>query len=54
MGTKDHWFLHLQLSKVDFDSLIMQLDFFWKSLVFPDFSYLKLILHRIIHKFIHD
>ena len=31
MATTDHWFLDLQLSKVSFNDLIMQLEqFFWK------------------------
>ena len=29
MAIKDHWFLDLQLSKVNFDGLIMQLEQFF-------------------------
>ena len=48
MVIADHSFLDLQLSKVNFNGLIMQLEqIFGKSLVFPDCSYLKVMLSKV-------
>ena len=55
MATADHWFLNLKLSKVNFNGLIIQLEKFWgKSVVFSDYSYLKVLLNKFIWKFIYD
>ena len=48
MAIADHSFLDLQLSKVNFNGLIMQFEqIFRKSLVFPDCSYLKVMLSKV-------
>ena len=49
MATADHWFVDLKLSKVNFNGLIMQLEqIFGKSVVFSDYSYLKVLLNKFI------
>ena len=49
MVTTDHWFLDLQLSKVNFNGPIMQLEqILEQSLVFPDCRYLKVMLSKVI------
>ena len=53
MATTDYCFLDIQLSNVNFNSLIMQFSrtvFFGKSLVFSDCSYLKLIFSKGFHE----
>ena len=49
MATEDHWYVDQKLCKVNFNGLIMQLEqFFGKSVVFSDFSYLKVLLNKFI------
>ena len=49
MATTDHWFVDQKLCKVNFNGLIMQLEhIFWKSVVFFDYSYLKVLLNKFI------
>ena len=49
MATKDHRFLGLQSSKVNFNGLIMQLEqFFFKLSVFSDRSYLNPTFRKVI------
>ena len=55
MATRHHGFLDLQLSKVNFNGLVIQLEqIFGKSLVCFDCSYLKLTFNKVIKKFIDD
>ena len=56
MATTDHWFVDKKLCKVNFNGLIMQLKqiFFGKSVVFSDYSYLKVLLNKFIKKFMYD
>ena len=49
MATADHWFVDQKLSKVNVNGLIMQLEqIFGKSVVFSDYSYLKILLNKFI------
>ena len=49
MTTMDQWFLELQISKLNFDGLIMQLEqIFGESLLFSVCPYLKLMFSKVI------
>ena len=49
MAAEDHWFVDQKLCIVNVNGLIMQLEqIFGKSVVFPDWSYLKVLLNKFI------